>query len=298
MQYRELGHSGLLLSEISFGCMSLQAEDKNATYLIHQAIETGINFFDTADLYEKGLNEALVGTALEKKRNSILIATKVGNEWLSDGTQWRWNPSKEYIIAAAEKSLKRLQTDYIDLLQLHGGTIQDNIPETIEAFEQLKKEGKIRHYGLSSIRPNVIREYVHHSAITSVMMQYSLLDRRPEEECLTHLQQHNIGVLARGSLAKGLLTGKKVAAYNDFALETVQLAATSIEKTSSRDRTPSQTAIRFTLQHPAVTSAVVGIRTEQQLREASLTSSTPYLTMEEYRLLQETVPASVYKEHR
>ncbi len=298
MQYRTLGHGGLSISEISFGCMSLQVDNKSATYLIHQAMDTGINFFDTADLYEKGLNEALVGAALAGKRNTIFIGTKVGNEWLDDGSNWRWNPSKKYIIAATEKSLKRLQTDYIDLLQLHGGTIQDAIPETIAAFEQLKQEGKIRQYGISSIRPNVIREYVRLSNITSVMMQYSLLDRRPEEECLNYLQQHNIGVLVRGSLAKGLLTGKEAAPYNGFPGDTVRLAATAIKETSSADREKSQTAIRFVLQHPAVTSAVVGIRTAQQLEEASRAPSTPELTSKEYQLLQEAVPASVYKEHR
>src|SRR6202034_3432729 len=98
-------------------------------------------------------------------------------------------------------------TDYIDLYQLHGGTIDDPIDETIEAFELLQQQGKIRYYGISSIRPNVISEYVQRSNIISVMMQYSLLDRRPEESCLQLLQQNNIGVLARGSVAGGLLAG-------------------------------------------------------------------------------------------
>ncbi len=94
-------------------------------------------------------------------------------------------------------SLKRLNTDRIDVYQLHGGTIEDPIEETISAFEQLVQQGKIRYYGISSIRPNVIREYVLRSNIVSVMMQYSLLDRRPEEECLPLLAQKDIGVLAR-----------------------------------------------------------------------------------------------------
>ena len=91
---------------------------------------------------------------------------------------------KNIFSSAVDQSLKRLQTDYIDLYQLHGGTIEDPIDEMIEAFETLKAAGKIRYYGISSIRPNVIREYVKRSSIVSVMMQYSLLDRRPEEEML------------------------------------------------------------------------------------------------------------------
>ena len=125
-----------------------------------------------------------------------------------DQTGWSWDPSKSYIKEAVKQSLKRLGTDYIDLYQLHGGTIEDPIDETIEAFEELKAEGYIRYYGISSIRPNVIREYVKKSNIVSVMMQYSILDRRPEEEALPLLHEHGISVVTRGPLAKGLLSDK------------------------------------------------------------------------------------------
>ena len=142
-----------------------------------------------ADLYDKGENEKLIGAALKEKRKDVIIATKVGNQWRADGSGWDWNPRKEYILSCVEGSLQRLNIDYIDLYQLHGGTIQDPIDETIEAFELLVQQGKIRYYGISSIRPNVIREYVKRSNIVSVMMQYSLLDRRSEETCLPLLQQ-------------------------------------------------------------------------------------------------------------
>lgn len=197
MQYRSLGKSTLTVSEIGFGCMSLGSDDAANARLIHHACEQGVNFFDTADLYEHGQNETSVGKALQDRRSAVIIATKVGNQWKEDGSGWDWNPKKAYIIAAVEASLQRLQTDYIDLYQLHGGTLDDPIDETIAAFETLQQQGKIRYYGISSIRPNVIREYVQRSHIVSVMMQYSLLDRRPEETCLPLLQENNIGVLAR-----------------------------------------------------------------------------------------------------
>ena len=184
--------------------MSLKPnEPENET--LHHAIDSGITYFDTADLYDKGANEELIGRALKQKRNQIILATNVVNQWRSDGSGWDWNPRKDYILKAVEGSLKRLQTDRIDLCQLHGGTIDDPIDETIEAFEQLIKEGKVRYYGISSIRPNVIRYWTEHSNIVSVMMQYSLLDRRPEEECLSLLKEKNIGVLVRGSVAQGFL---------------------------------------------------------------------------------------------
>ncbi|MDQ3842542.1 MAG: aldo/keto reductase, partial [Bacteroidota bacterium] len=219
MEYRQLGTSNLQISKIAFGCMSLHQDEGAYQKIIDQAIASGINFFDTADLYDKGRNEEYLGQALKVKRKEVLIATKVGNQWRPDGSGWDWNPRKEYILTAVEKSLKRLQTDYIDLYQLHGGTIQDNIDETIGAFEQLVQQGKIRYYGISSIRPNVIREYVKRSHIVSVMMQYSLLDRRPEEEAFPLLQQHTIGVLARGSVAQGLLINKPPKPYLNYNTE-------------------------------------------------------------------------------
>jgi aryl-alcohol dehydrogenase-like predicted oxidoreductase len=173
MRYKQLGKSELKISKIGFGCMSLKGGRQENQKLVDCAMELGINYFDTADLYEKGMNEEMIGNALKKQRDKVVIATKVGNVWRADGSEWDWNASKEYILSSVEQSLKRLKTDYIDLYQLHGGTIDDPITETIEAFELLKQQGKIRYYGISSIRPNVIKTYVERSNIVSVMMQYS-----------------------------------------------------------------------------------------------------------------------------
>src|SRR5690606_22406971 len=155
--------------------------------------------------------------------------------------------SKKHILASIEGSLSRLKTDYIDLYQLHGGTIQDNIDETIEAFETLKQQGKIRFYGISSIRPDVINEYIKRSSIVSVMMQYSLLDRRPEETCLSLLRENNIGVVTRGSVGLGLLVDKPAKAYLDNSAEEVKLASELVASLSNAERKKSQTAIRYVL---------------------------------------------------
>src|SRR5687767_4709578 len=164
MQYRKLGKSELAISEISFGCMSLPDDHSFVRELMSKAVAAGINLFDTADLYNQGDNELIVGKALKPYRKEVFIATKVGNQWRPDHSGWDWNPSKKYIIRQVESSLQRLDTDYIDLYQLHGGTIGDPLDETISAFEQLKSQGKIRYYGISSIRPNVVREYVQRSS--------------------------------------------------------------------------------------------------------------------------------------
>jgi len=308
MKYRMLGGSGLRISEIGLGCMSIPAVDVDAGMrIIHRAIDLGINYIDTADIYDKGLNETLVGNALKGKRESVVLATKVGNQWKNDGSGLKWNPHKDHIISAVEKSLQRLQTDYIDVYQLHGGTIEDPIDETIEAFELLVREGKIRHYGISSIRPNVIREYVKRSNIMSVMMQYSLADRRPEEEMLELLEKNNIGVLARGSLAQGMLTGKAAKQYLGHSADSIANAAAVVHKLSnesgasnpfSKKRTAAQTAIRYALQHSAVVSAIVGVSRLEQLDEIAATSDIEPLNIQEHRLLESSVTALKYIEHR
>lgn len=290
--------TGLHISRIGFGCMSLGTDIGQVEKMIDRAVDLGINYFDTSDLYDKGLNEELVGRALKGVRKEVVLATKVGNQWRADGSGWDWNPRKEYILSAVEGSLRRLQTEHIDIYQLHGGTLQDPIDETIEAFEQLVEQGKIRYYGISSIRPNVIREWVARSGMVSVMTQYSLLDRRPEEETLGLLEEFDIGVLARGSVAQGLLVNKPPKAYLDYSEEEVRAAAAAVKACSWEERSPAQTAIRYVLSHPALTSAVVGMRTIQQLEEAVDTVATPELTDVELERLRSAVPPNQYAEHR
>lgn len=298
MLYHTLGKSGLRVSEVAFGGMSLQGDAQNNINLLHKALAGGINFFDTADLYDKGGNESLFGQAFHDRRDQVVIATKVGNQLRADGSGWDWNPRKDYILKSVEDSLRRLQTDYIDLYQLHGGTLDDPTDETISAFEQLQQQGKIRHYGISSIRPNVIRAWIERSDMVSVMMQYSLLDRRPEESALPLLEANNIGVLARGSVAKGLLAGKPAAEYSDFTADLVQAQSDAVKALSGRGRTMGQTAMRYVLQHPAITSLVVGIRTDAQLEEALGLSDTPELTPGEMQALAGVMPARFYETHR
>ncbi|QNL49470.1 aldo/keto reductase [Olivibacter sp. SDN3] len=295
-----LGKSDLVVSEVSFGCMSLGDNQGQASNLLQKAYDQGINFFDTADLYDKGINELHVGTALKPMRKDVIIATKVGNQWKSDGSGWDWNPSKAYILKAVEQSLKRLQTDYIDLYQLHGGTIDDPIDETIEAFELLKEQGKIRWYGISSIRPNVIREYVERSNMVSVMMQYSLLDHRPEEEVLQLLVDHQISVITRGTLAQGRLLGKKEESYLQFTPSEVTKAAKAITQLAENlDKRKIDITLAYVLSHPAVASSVIGVRTAEQLDEAiHAWKALPRLTADQQRYLRQQVRTFVYDNHR
>ncbi|PPK99779.1 aldo/keto reductase [Parapedobacter indicus] len=295
-----LGKSDLQVSPVSFGCMSLGENAAQYKDLLRKAAEAGINYFDTADLYQKGLNELYVGETLKPIRKDVIIATKAGNQWRPDGTGWDWNPSKEYILKCAEQSLRRLKTDYIDLYQLHGGTIDDPIDETIEAFELLKQQGKIRWYGISSIRPNVIREYVKRSNIVSVMMQYSVLDHRPEEEVLDLLHQHGISVVCRGAVAQGLLLGKSAANYLQFTDGEVTRAAKTLAKIADESGLSKlEAALGYVWAHPAVATAALGIRTSAQLDDAilALRNATPLSDIQR-TVLRKAVRSFHYEAHR
>lgn len=302
MRYRYLGTTDIEVSEIGLGCMSLGTDPAAAERLILRALERGITFFDTADLYDHGLNETIVGRALKAVRQQVVIATKGGNRWRTDGSGWDWDPSPAYLREALEASLRRLDTDYIDLYQLHGGTLDDPIDDIIATFEAFKQEGLIRAYGLSSIRPKVIHTWLTRGRPASVMLQYSLLDRRPEEELLDALRQARVGVIARGPLARGLLcdTGEaKVASgYLDYTAEELQRVRQGLATLTHPSRTMAQLALRYVLAHPAVTSAIPGARTPAQLDENAQSATVLPLSEAELSTLRKLSKASRYQQHR
>ncbi|SMQ82642.1 Predicted oxidoreductase [Bacillus sp. OV166] len=303
MKKRRLGNSDLYVSELGLGCMSIGTEEKTARKIIEASLEEGINYFDTADLYDFGENEKIVGTALKEVRENVIIATKVGNRWSQDQKGWSWDPSKSYIKEEVKQSLNRLGTDYIDLYQLHGGTINDPIDETIEAFEELKAEGYIRYYGISSIRPNVIREYVKKASIVSVMMQYSILDRRPEEEALPLLEEHGLSVVTRGPLAKGLLSDKMLEkvtekGYQDYSLTELNDVLPLLKEKVAATRSFTEIALQYNLAHPVVASVVAGASSPEQIRSNAKAVRSQPLSEEEVSVIRELTKAGIYKEHR
>ncbi|MCK1991401.1 aldo/keto reductase [Peribacillus muralis] len=301
MKKRRLGHSELLVSEIGLGCMSLGSDEKQASEIIQTALDEGINYFDTADLYDFGVNEEIVGRNLKSVREQVYIATKVGNRWNEKKDSWSWDPSATYIKAAVKDSLKRLGTDYIDLYQLHGGTTSDNIEETVEAFEDLKKDGYIRHYGISSIRPNVIKGFMETSELDSVMMQYSLLDRRPEE-WMPLLASKQISIIARGPLAKGLLSEKMLEkanedGYLDYSYHELKDLLPQL-KDKLTDRKLNETALQYVLSHSSVAAVVPGASSVKQLRENCQAANSPSLSKNELDILKQLTKASRYESHR
>ncbi|QHA92397.1 aldo/keto reductase [Bacillus sp. N1-1] len=303
MKTNQIGNSKLHVSEIGLGTMSLGTDRAKAVSLIHEAVDNGVTFIDTADLYDFGLNEEIVGEALRDRRDSVVLATKAGNHFEEGKEGWYWDPSKKHIKGALKDSLRRLKTDHIDLFQLHGGTIEDPIDETIEAFEELKSEGLIIEYGISSIRPNVIREFVKKSSIASVMMQYSILDRRPEEEMLDLLHDNNISVIARGPLAKGMLTDRyeekiKEDGFLDYSKFDVLETVKQLNEIKGDKRNMTQTALKYALAHPAVATVIPGASRSEQLLANITAQNAPDLTPDEVQKVRDVSKKNVYDKHR
>ncbi|WP_188206079.1 aldo/keto reductase [Alkalibacillus aidingensis] len=307
MKHRQLGSTNLHISEIALGCMNLGTDAYKAKSIINEAIDSGINYLDTADLYDYGENEKVVGRAIKGRRDDLVIATKGGNHFDPSQEGWYWDPSKGYLKEAIKNSLLRLGLDDVDLYQLHGGTIDDLIDEVIETFEELKQEGLIKHYGLSSIRPNVIKQFVKKANIESVMMQYSLLDRRPEEEIIDLFAENQISLLARGVLGKGMLTNfgmkkwstkgqKGFLDYNsDTLLETIKELQTLA---SDSGITPQSLAIGYALKQPTVSSLVLGASQPEQITANIEAYHQATISDELYTKLQQITKASLYQNHR
>ncbi|WP_391121592.1 aldo/keto reductase [Psychrobacillus sp. L3] len=299
MRKRQLGKSELSVSEIGLGCMSLPTDQLKANKIIEVAFDNGINYFDTADLYNNGENEKIVGNALKDHRKDIILATKVGNRLNESGGGWAWDPSKKWITSAIHESLKRLQTNYIDVYQLHGGTMEDDVDEMIDTMESLKKEGLIREYGISSIRPTVIDRFLMKSNAVSVMMQYSLLDRRPEE-WFSLLEENDASLLSRGTLAKGLLTADGLNRTNKtneyLSYSNAELAAV-IRQLQALDTPMTSVALQYVLQQKVTGSTVIGASSVEQLLESIQAYNKPFSDDVLLRA-REITKQDVYGEHR
>ena len=264
--------SGIEISELGLGCMSLGTDYKKAQPIIESAIDNGITYFDTADIYDQGVNEEIVGKALKKyqNRDDIVIGTKVGNRLTDDG-HMTWDPSKKHIKESVKGSLKRLGLNHLDLYQLHGGTIDDPLDETISAFDELKQEGYIRAYGISSIRPNVIDYYLKNSQIETLMSQFNLIDNRPES-IINDVHDKQDKTLARGPVFSGSLTSKSVDVIDekfkngvlDYTQDELGSTIASIKELESN---LTALSFKYLTSHDAMGSIIVGASSVEQLEE-------------------------------
>jgi aryl-alcohol dehydrogenase-like predicted oxidoreductase len=286
MQYRSLGRTGIKVSPYCLGAMMFGAmgnpDHDDGVRIIHKALDAGINFIDTADRYSAGESEAIVGKALKGRRDNIVLATKVhgamGDDPNSQGNSRRW------IIREVEASLRRLQTDHIDLYQIHRPSPDTDIEETLSALTDLMRAGKVRAIGSSTFPASEIVEAQWVSErrwlarFRTEQPPYSMLDRGIEREVLPVCERYGMGVMVWSPLAKGMLTGR----YRKGQPPPDSLRTKHFPKHMSDERrldaverllpvaqqaglSLTHMAMGFVMAHPGVTSAIIGPRTMQHL---------------------------------
>ncbi|HLI83886.1 MAG TPA: aldo/keto reductase [Bryobacteraceae bacterium] len=268
MEYRRLGKSSLVVSAQGLGCMGMsefygETDDRESIATIHRAIDCGVTFFDTADMYGVGRNEELVGRALEGRRHQAIIATKFGNVRGADGSFKGVNGRPEYVTAACEASLRRLRIPVIDLYYQHRVDPAVPIEETIGAMARLVEQGKVRYLGLSEAgAPTIRRAHAVHP-ITALQTEYSLWTRDPEDGILATCRELGIGFVPYSPLGRGFLTGRfqkpdDIASPKDFRKNHPRFQAQAMEQNlrivrgveqlaAAKGCTPAQLALAWVL---------------------------------------------------
>jgi aryl-alcohol dehydrogenase-like predicted oxidoreductase len=310
MKLRPLGKSGLSVSAIGLGCMGMSefygvGDDEASISLLHRAIDLGVNFWDTADMYGVGHNEMLVGRALRGHRDQVVLATKFANMRRIDGAYLGVNGTPEYVRAACEMSLRRLGVDTIDLYYQHRVDPNTPIEETVGAMAELVKEGKVRFLGLSEASPQTIRRAAAVHPITALQTEYSLWSREPEDEILATCRELGIAFVAYSPLGRGFLTGQ-IKRFEDFAADDFRRSnprfqgenfdknlqlVNEIERMASEKGIPaSQLALAWVLAQGEDIIPIPGTRREKYLQE-NLGALEVTLTQDELDRLDEIMPA-------
>lgn len=310
MEYRDLGRSGVSVSEIGFGAWAIggdawgPVEDAASIAAMERAVECGITFIDTADVYGNGHSETLVAQVLKGRRDQIVVATKgglMGHHRDPQREPVYDRPDK--VVAACEASLRRLDTDYIDVYFCH--IWWDKPEETdafMQAFELLKRDGKVRLVGVSTDDMAYIEHFNRDSGVDVVQLEYSILNRRAERAILPYLHEHGIGAVIRGPLQKGLLTGKFTAATtfppddvrhtwpNEAWFQESVATVERLRAVERPDQTLGQLALRFVVNHPAVSVAIPGAKTPAQVDANAAASVRPLLHEEDVQLIDAVAP--------
>jgi len=314
MNYREFGRTGWKISEISFGAWAIggawgAVDDKDSLAALHVALDAGVNFFDTADVYGDGRSERLLAKLKKERSDKFYIATKAGRR-LREQTPEGY--SRENLTTFIERSLRNLETDALDLLQLHCPPVQVYyMPEVFGILDDLTREGKIRHYGVSVEKVEEAIKAIEFPNVESVQIIFNIFRQRPADFFFELARKHKVGILARVPLASGMLTGKITRdskfskddhrAFNrrgeafdrgeTFSGVDFKVGLGMVEELKNlvpKNATLTQLALRWILEFPAVTCAIPGAKRPDQVMENAGASSLPPLpadTMKKIRAL-------------
>ncbi|MFZ0889910.1 MAG: aldo/keto reductase [Candidatus Binataceae bacterium] len=294
MEYRRIGASGLKVSELCLGCMTFgrETDEREAQRIVDRFIEAGGNFLDTANVYAAGASEEITGRAIKERRNQLVLATKVrfnANAFMGKPVgPNEWGLSRKHIMDEVESSLRRLQTDYIDLYQVHAWDFETPVEETLRALDDLVHRGTVRYLGASNfaawqlMKSLWVSDKGGYARFDCLQPQYSLICREIEREILPLCRSEGIGVIPWSPLGGGFLTGKYRAGQkppsdarlsrmdmwhrlgeqrNYQVLEAVEAVA------RERGRKPSQVALAWVNQQPGLSSVIIGARTLEQAEE-------------------------------
>ncbi|QPJ60597.1 MAG: aldo/keto reductase [Candidatus Nitronauta litoralis] len=290
MEYRKLGSSDLKVSVIGYGAWGIGGApfwstegDHASLSSIKKAFDLGVNFFDTAPVYGFGHSERLIGQALKPVRDKVIIATKCGLLWDKEQLGSIKKVAKaDSIFKEIDQSLERLGTDYIDLYQVHWPDVDTPQEETMQALLKIQEQGKIRHIGVSNYSVQQMEECLKVGPIVSLQPEYSLLQRKIENETVPFCLENDIGIIAYSPLASGVLTGKydKSTRFKDWRgkgilgeftgeafVRNIQKVDRLKEIAGDLGKTCGQTAINWVLQQPGLATALVGVKNPRQMED-------------------------------
>ena len=310
MDQRNLGSEGLVVSELGLGCMGMSefygtGDEEESTATIHRAIELGITFLDTADMYGPFTNERLVGKAIADRRDEVVLATKFGNVRGEDGSFRGVSGTPDYVREACDASLSRLGVDHIDLYYQHRVDPETPIEETVGAMKELVEAGKVRYLGLSEAGPETIRKAHAVHPISALQSEYSLFTRGVEDEVLPTVRELGIGFVPYSPLGRGFLTGRwrsiedmpendtRSARFPRFAEENfqknVELADKVREVADGKGITPGQLALAWLLAQGNDIVPIPGTKRREYLEENARAAGVT-LTEDDLASIEEAMP--------